>query len=150
MRWSLPVLLVLFLIGLVHPALAGDGNRIGYVSFDEAKIQLHDVNARVEVEYTLDPGMPLIILLFGSGDLQKKIEKSLNFPSLKAEEVGLSKAVFTAEDVSENYGNRAYWFSPHSFGVTFPRVEVVAPGFTMSYTRTAAIPKGFGFFAGAS
>ena len=146
MRWPLPVLLVLLLIGLVHPVLAGDGNRIGYVTFDEAKIQLRDTDARVEVDYTLDPGMPLIILLFGSGDLQKKVEKSLNFPSMKADEVGLTRAVFTVDGVSENYGNRAYWFPAHSFGVTFPQVKVVAPGFTMTYPKAGAITKGFGFF----
>ena len=146
MRWSLRVLFLLLLIGLVLPVVAIDENRIGYVSFDQAKIQLEDGNARVEVDYTLDPGIPMIVLLFGAGDLQKKVERSLNFPSLKAEEVGLSRAVFTVDGVSDNYGNRAYWFSPHTFGVTFPRVQVIAPGFTMSYTGVGAITKGFGFF----
>ena len=148
MRWPLPELLVflLLLIGLVHPVLAGDGSKIGYVSFEEARIQLQDGKARVEVDYTLDPGMPLIVVLFGSGDLQKKVERSLNFPSLKAEEVGSSHAVFTVDDVSDNYGDRAYWFRPHSFGVTFPQVKVNAPGYSLSYTRARAIPRGFGYF----
>ena len=149
MRWSLRVLFLLLLIGLVLPVVAIDENRIGYVSFDQAKIQLEDGNARVEVDYTLDPGIPMIVLLFGAGDLQKKVERSLNYPSLKADEVGLSSAVFTVDDVSENYGNRAYWFSPHTFGVVFPQVKVIAPGFTMSYTWVDAIPKGFGFFGDA-
>lgn len=149
MRWPLRVLFLLLLIGLVLPVLAIDENRIGYVSFEQARIQLQDGNARVEVDYALDPGMPLIILLFGAGDLQKKVERSLNFPSLKAEEVGLSRAVFTVDDVSENYGNRAYWFPPHTFGVTFPQVKVIAPGFTKAYTGVSAIPKGFGFFGDA-
>jgi len=146
MRWPLLVLLVLLSIGLAAPVLAIDAGKIGYVSFGEARIHLHEVNARVEVDYTLDPGMNLIILLFGAGDLQKKVERSLNFPSLKAEEVGLSHAVFTVYGVSENYGDRAYWFLPHSFGVTFPQVKVDAPGYSVSYTGARAIPRGFGYF----
>jgi len=146
MRWPLRVLLILLLIGLVLPVLAIEGNKIGYVSFEQVRIQLHDADARVEVDYTLDPGMNLIILLFGSGDLQRKIERALNFPSLKAEEVGLSHGVFTAYGVSENYGDRAYWSPPHSFGVTFPQVKVYAPGYSMAFTRVRAIPKGFGYF----
>lgn len=146
MRWPLLVLLILLLIGLAHPVLATDGNRIGYVTFEQVRIQLRDGNARVEVDYTLDPGMNLIILLFGAGDLQKKVERSLNFPSLKPEEVGPSHAVFTVESASENYGDRAYWFPPHSFGVIFPQVKVNAPGYSMSFPRARAIPKGFGYF----
>jgi hypothetical protein len=146
MRWSLLVLLLLLSIGLAAPVLAIDAGKIGYVSFEQVRIQLHDGNARVEVDYALDPGMNLIILLFGAGDLQKKVERSLNFPSLKAEEVGPSHAVFTVDDVSDNYGDRAYWFRPHSFGVTFPQVKVNAPGYSTAFTRTRAIPKGFGYF----
>jgi hypothetical protein len=145
MRWPLRVLLLLLLIGLVLPVLAIDGNRIGYVSFEEARIQLHDGDARVDVDYTLDPGMNLIILFFGVGDLQKKVERSLNFPSAKAMEVGLSRAIFTVDNAAENYGNRAYWFPAHCFGVTFPRVKVIAPGYSLSFTRAGAIPKGFGY-----
>ena len=146
MSWPLRVLLVLLLIGLVLPTLAIEENRIGYVSFEQARIQLLDGNARVEVDYALDPGMNLIILFFGVGDLQKKVERSLNFPSLRAEEMGSSHAVFTVYDVSENYGDRAYWFQPHSFGVTFPLVKVNAPGFSMAFARVRAIPRGFGYF----
>jgi hypothetical protein len=150
MRWPLPVLVVfLLLIGLVPPVCAGDGSRIGYISFGEARIQLQDGNARVEVDYALDPGMPLLIVLFGSGDLQKKVERSLNFPSMKAEEVGLTRAVFTVNDASENYGDRAYWFPAHTFGVTFPQVTVKAPGYSMFYQKLRAIPKGFGYFGDA-
>jgi hypothetical protein len=146
MRWPLRILLVLLLIGLALPVLAIDENKIGYISFEQVRIQLHDGNARVEVDYTLDPGMNLIILLFGVGDLEKKVERSLNFPSLKAEEVGPSHAAFTVEGASENYGDRAYWFPTHSFGVTFPQVKVNAPGYTMTFTWVHAIPRGFGYF----
>jgi hypothetical protein len=150
MRWPLPVLLGLLLFCLVQPAAAAaEANKIGYVSFQAARIELRDGTARVEVDYTLDPGMPLIILLFGSGDLQKKVERALNFPSAKADEVGLSRAVFTLTGASESYGDRAYWFAPHTFGVTFPDVEVKAPGFTMEYPKARAIPKGFGYFGGS-
>jgi hypothetical protein len=146
MRWPLLVLLVLLSIGLAAPVLAVDAGKIGYVSFGEVRIQLHDADARVEVDYALDPGMNVIILLFGVGDLQKKVERALNFPSLKAGEVGLSHAVFTANGISENYGDRAYWFPPHSFGVTFPRVRVNASGYSLSFTKAQAIPRGFGYF----
>jgi hypothetical protein len=146
MRPPLPVLLVLVLSALALPALAAEGNRIGYVSFEEASIRLIDGKARVEVDYSLDPGMRLIIVLFGSGDLQKKIERSLNFPSAKPEEVGLSHAVYTVEGASEDYGDRAYWFPAHSFGVTFPRVQVEAPGYSLSFSETRVLPKGFGYF----
>jgi hypothetical protein len=138
--------LVFLSIGLATPALAIDAGKIGYISFERVRIQLNDRNARVEVDYTLDPGMNVIIILFGVGDLQKKVERSLNFPSAKAMEVGLSRAIFTVDNAAENYGNRAYWFPAHCFGVTFPRVKVIAPGYSLSFTRAGAIPKGFGYF----
>ena len=151
MGWPLRVLLLLLLLtGLVLPVLAADGNRIGYVDFQQVKIQLHDADARVDVDYTLDPGMNVIILLFGVGDLQKKIERSLNFPVIRADDVGLTHAVFTVEGASENYGDRAYWFPVHSFGVTFPQVKLNAPGYTMTFTRVRSLPKGFGYFGDAA
>jgi len=146
MRWPLLVLLALLLLALVVPVLGADENKIGYVSFEQVSLQLQNGNARVEVDYTLDPGMNLIILLFGAGDLQKKIERSLNFPSVKAEEVGLTQAIFTVDNAAENDGKGAYWFPAHSFGVTFPQVKVQTPRYSFSFTMAGAIPKGFGYF----
>ena len=146
MRCLLLVPVLLLLAGLAIPVYAADENRIGYVSFNQVSIQLRNEMAVVEVDYTVDPGMNLIIILFGAGDLQKKVERSLNFPSLKAGAVGPSHAVFTVFGISENYGDQAYWFPPHTFGVTFPRVEMKAPGYILSFTKAHAIPKGFGYF----
>jgi len=146
MRWPLPLLLALLIAGLVLPVLAAEGNRIGYVSFQEVSIRLTNGTATAEVNYSLDPGMDLVILLFGVGDLQKKLESSLNYPSLKAEEIGLSRAVFIVPGAAEDDGNGAYWFPAHSFGVTFPRVEVNAPGHSLTFTGVEAIPVEFGFF----
>jgi hypothetical protein len=146
MRWSLLVLPALLLAGLALPALASEGNRIGYVSFDEVRIGLENERARIEVDYTLDPGMGLIIILFGGADLEKKVERSLNFPAARVAEVGLSHAVFTVDHAAENYGGRAYWFPAHSFGVTFPRVRVEAPGFSLYFAGTRVIPRDFGYF----
>ena len=88
MRWPFPLLLALLLAGLAFPALAADGNKIGYVSFREVSLSLHDRNARVDIDYTLDPGMDLVVIIFGAGDLEKKLERSLNFPMLRIEDVG--------------------------------------------------------------
>ena len=150
MRYLLPVLLSLLIAGLVLPVSAVEPNRLGYVTFDQVTITLHDGNARVEVDYTLDPGMNLVILLFGKADLENRIEKALNFPSARAEEVGLTRAVFTVKGASEDYGNRAYWFGPHRFGVTFPAVRVEAPGSSVTSTWAKDIPKGFGYFGDES
>ncbi|MDD1668710.1 MAG: hypothetical protein LUO97_02815 [Methanomicrobiales archaeon] len=141
-----PVLLLLLFAGLALPGSAADTNRVGYLSLDGVRIELHDSAARIDVDYTLDPGMGVIIMFLGTGDLQRKVERALNFPSLQAGEVGLGHAVFTAEDAAESYGDRAFWFPAHSFGVTFPRVEVAAPGYSLFYTDARAIPKGFGYF----
>ncbi len=142
-----PLLLALLVLSATaFPVLAAGENRIGYVSFEEARIQLRGGDARIEVDYTVDPGMGLIILLFGSGDLQKKVERSLNFPEARAVEVGLSHAVFLVDRVSEDYGNQAYWFPAHTFGVTFPLVEVSAPGFFQDFTEIRTFEKGFGYF----
>jgi len=146
MRWPLPLLLALLLAGLVFPALAADGNKIGYVSFREVSLSLQDRNARVDIDYTLDPGMDLVVIIFGAGDLEKKLERSLNFPMLRIEDVGLTHAVFTADDVALDYGGGAYWFPAHSFGVTFPLVEVRAPGCDLTFTDSRTIPQEFGYF----
>jgi hypothetical protein len=146
MRCLLPLLVLLLFASLVLPVSAADPNRIGYVAFNQVTIALHDGNARVEVDYTLDAGMPLVVLIFGRADLENKIEKALNFPSAKAEEVGLTHAVFTVAGAAEDYGNRAYWFGSHKFGVTFPIVRIEAPGSSITYSWAKGIPKGFGYF----
>jgi hypothetical protein len=146
MRYLSLVIVLLVLGGLALPAAAADTNRVGYVTFQEVRILLTGTNARVEVDYTLDPGVHLMLILFGTGDLQKKIERALNFPSLKAGEVGPGHAVFTLEDAAESYGDRAYWFPAHEFGVAFPRVEVEAPGYSRSFSTARSIPRGLGYF----
>jgi hypothetical protein len=149
MRCFFPVLVLPLLLlpaALAIPVTAADTNRVGYLSLDGVSIELHGAGATIGVDYTLDPGMGVIILLLGTGDLQRKIERALNFPSLKAGEVGLSHAVFTVDDAAESYGDQAYWFPAHSFGVTFPRVTIAAPGYSLSYLDAREIPKGFGYF----
>jgi hypothetical protein len=146
MRSLLPVLVLLLVAALAVPAAAAEPNRMGYLTIGEVTISLEGTDARIEVNYTVDPRMNLMILLFGTGDLQRKLEKALNFPSLKAGEVGLDHAVFTAEGAAEYYGEHAYWFPAHSFGATLPRVKVEAPGYSLTYTRAGSIPKGFGYF----
>jgi hypothetical protein len=146
MRWPLPILLALLIMGLALPVVAADWNRIGYASFEQVRMELTNEKARLEVDYTLDPGMSLVIILFGSGDLQRKLEKALNFPSMEAEEVGLSHAVFSVDDAAESYGDGAYWFRPHIFGITFPEVKVEAPGYSLDFAMASAIPAGFGYF----
>jgi len=149
MRYLPLVLLLLILAGFAIPVTAADPNRMGYLSLDGVSIELHDADARIVVEYTVDPGMHLIILLLGTGDLQRKLEKALNYPGLKAGEVGLNRSVFTVEDMAESYGDRAYWFPAHDFGATFPRLTVEAPGYSLSYTNASSIPRGFGYFGGS-
>ncbi|HVN66216.1 MAG TPA: hypothetical protein VMT31_06360 [Methanomicrobiales archaeon] len=151
MRCPVPVLVLLLLLAaLVLPVSAADTNRIGYLSLDGVSIELQGPDARIEVDYALDPGMDMIILLFGKSDLQRKLEKALNFPSLRAGEVGLTHAVFTEIHAAENYGERAFWFPPHRFGITFPRVRVEAPGYSLSFTDARSIPRGFGYFGADS
>jgi len=140
------VFLALLVAVLALPAFAAEYNRMGYLSLEGVSIELHGADARIVVDYTLDPGLPLVIFLFGSGDLQRKLEKALNFSSLKPEEVGLTRAVFTAEYAAESYGNQAYWFPAHHFGATFPLVRVKAPGYSLTYTGVQSTPNGFGFF----
>ena len=154
MRLLVPVLALLLLSALAIPAAAADGgraeaNRMGYLTVGDATITLHGTEARIEVDYTVDPRMHVIFLLFGTGDLQRKLEKALNYPSLKAGEVGLDHAVFTVDDAAESYGDQAYWFPAHRFGITFPRVQVEAPGYSLSYTQAGSLPKGFGYFGDA-
>jgi hypothetical protein len=146
MRCLFPVLVLLLLAGLGIPGSAAGTSRIGYLSLDRVEIQLHDGDARVEVAYSLDPGVNLFILLLGSGDLQRKLEQSLNFPGARAGEVGLTHASFFVEGAAENYGDRAYWFPEHRFGVTIPSVKVRAPGYSMTFEDTQSIPRGFGYF----
>ncbi|HMK15497.1 MAG TPA: hypothetical protein VK450_01115 [Methanomicrobiales archaeon] len=148
-----PVVLALLLLaaGLALPVSAAeanraDTNRVGYVSIEGVSISLHGSEARIGVDYTIDPGMHLIFLLFGTGDLQRKIEKALNYPSLKAGELGSGHAVFTLEGAADCSPDGACWFTAHRFGATIPRVEITAPGYSLSYTRAGSIPKGFGYF----
>jgi hypothetical protein len=147
MRCLFPVLVLLLLLaGLALPVTAAGTNRMGYLSLEGVSIELHGTDARIVVDYALDPGTSLVILLFGSGDLQRKLEQALNFPSPQVEEMSLTRAVFTEEHAAESYGDRAYWFPAHRFGATFPLVKVEAPGYFLSFAKADATPKGFGYF----
>jgi hypothetical protein len=139
---------LLLLGGLALPVVAADPGRLGYVSFEEVRIRFTGTDARVEVDYTLDPGVHLMIILFGTGDLQRKVERALNFPSAEYGEVGPGHAVFIVEGAAESYGDGTYWFPAHEFGVAFPRVVVEAPGYSRSFSAARAIPGGLGFFGG--
>lgn len=142
MRYAL---LVLVLMALVLPAAAAGSNE-GYLGVDQVAITLDGADARIRMDYHLDGGMRFVIFFMGTGDLEKKVERVLNFPGARIEEIDTSHAVLRVEDVAVDYGDGTYWFPEHRFGLTVPLVTVKIPGYTHSFRNILLTPRGIGYY----
>jgi len=143
MRYAL---LALLISAMVLPAAAAATSSEGYLNVDQVAITLDGDDARVRMEYNLAGGMRFLVILLGTGDLEQKVKRVLNFPGSHVEEIDTSHAVVRVERAAVDYGDGTYWFPEHRFGVTVPLVTVKTPQYTRSYRMIPEVPRGIGYY----
>jgi hypothetical protein len=139
-------LLALVLTALVLPAAAAATSNEGYLSVDRVAITLDGAAAEVRMDYHLDGGMRILIFLVGTGDLEQKVKRVLNFEGARVEEIDTSHAIVRVEDAAIDYGDGTFWFPEHRFRVAVPLVTVETPQYTQAFRNTFLTPRGIGYY----
>ncbi|MDD1660173.1 MAG: hypothetical protein LUQ62_03110 [Methanomicrobiales archaeon] len=139
-------LLALILTALVLPTAAAVTSSEGYLNVDQVAITLDGDDARVRMDYNLAGGMRFLVFLLGTGDLEQKVKRVLNFPGARVEEIDTSHAVVRVEGASVDYGDGTYWFPEHQFGVTVPLITVRTPQYTQAFRMAPGTPRGIGYY----
>jgi len=146
MRYGPLVVLACLMMALIVPAAAADEERYSYIRVKEVSINVVNDKAVVEVGYSLDEGIRLLILLLGKGDLKNKLLKIVNYEEATIQDVNLERAVIVVDNASTDYGDGCYWFPEHTFSVTVPSLEVRTPQTVRRFNMTKSIPVGIGHF----
>jgi hypothetical protein len=138
--------LALVLTALALPAAAAATSSEGYLNVDRVAITLDGADAQVRMEYNLAGGMGILVYLLGTGDLEQKVKRVLNFEGARVEEIDTSHALVRVEGASVDYGDGTYWFPEHRFGVTVPFVTVKTPQYSQAFRMSPWIPRGIGYY----
>ncbi|WP_342770395.1 MULTISPECIES: hypothetical protein [unclassified Methanoculleus] len=147
MKWVTIGLVLTLMSALVAPAVAGDDERYSYITVQNITVQLEKEDAVVTMNYTIDDGVGILVLLLGKDDLKQKALDVLNFNDTEVQQLDLDHAVVRVANVSEDYGDGSYWFPGHRFGVVVPSLTIKAPQDVRHYEQVSEISDGFGYFA---
>jgi len=139
-------LLALILMALVLPGATAMGNNEGYLNVDRVAITLDGADAQVRMDYNLAGGMQIIVFFLGTGDLEQKVKRVLNYEGARVEEIDTSHAVIRVENAAVDYGDGTYWFPEHRFGLIVPLVTVQTPQYTQAYRNIPLTPRGIGYY----
>jgi hypothetical protein len=131
---------------MVAPALAMDDQRYSYITVHKMEITVENNRATITIDYTLDEGIRVLVLLLGKSDLKSKLLKIVNYDDAYFQEVGLEHAVLVVDNASDDYGDGIYWFPQHSFNVLLPELRVRTPQTTRDYSMTNEFSGGIGHF----
>ncbi|RPJ53930.1 MAG: hypothetical protein EHJ95_01275 [Methanobacteriota archaeon] len=146
MKFGPIVVLACLILALVSPVIAADEEKYSYIRVKEVSINVENDKAVVEIGYSLDEGIRLLILLLGKGDLKNKLLKIVNYEDATIQDVNLERAVILVDNASADYGDGCYWFPEHTFSVTVPSLEVRTPQTVRRFNMTKSIPVGIGHF----
>ncbi len=142
----LAALLILALSCMPVAAYETD-NRYSYITFDTVDIALDGADAVVTVNYSIDTGVQVLVMLLGNHDLRTKVLRSMNFEDARIQYADLEKAILTVDGVSFDYGDGSYWFPRHSFMVTVPKLTIQTPQSARQFFMINEMEEGFGYFA---
>jgi hypothetical protein len=137
--------MLLLLFAIVVPVAAED-SRYSYLTVQSVEIQLNNHDAKVNVTYTIDSGVQILVHLLGMSDLREKVRDVANFPGATIEEITMDHAVLTVSGVGLDYGSGTFWFPQHEFPVTIPSLVVASPQDRRVFQNTAVFPEGMGYF----
>ena len=147
MRWASAAIAIMLMAALTVPAAALDGNRYAYIVVHDVTIDLVDTTATVTINYTIDPGIWLLVFLLGKKDLQDKVQYITNFDNAVITENDLEHTVMVVENAAFDYKDGAYWFPVHDFNVVIPSLTVRSPQITRTFQMTPRFPSGVGYFS---
>jgi hypothetical protein len=139
-------LLALVLTALVLPAAATATSSEGYLNVERVAITLDGADAQVRLDYNLAGGMGILVYLLGTGDMEQKARRVLNFEGATVEEIDTSHIVVRVKHAAVDYGDGTYWFPEHRFGRIVPLVTVKTPQYTQAYRSTLLTPRGIGYY----
>lgn len=140
------VVLVLLLVTMTAPALAADGERYSYITVRNVEIQVENDRATIRIDYTLDEGIRILVLLLGKSDLKSKVLKMVNYDNAYIREIEIDHAVLIVDNASDDYGQGVYWFPEHSFNVLLPKLRIKTPQTIREYSMTREFQDGIGHF----
>lgn len=147
MRTGIIFAILLLLCCCCMPVAAQTDSRYSYITFNEVLITLEETKATVTVDYSVDSGVQILVMLLGNQDLKNKIEKAMNFKGATVKTADLNRAVLEVESASYNYGDKSYWFPLHTFLVTIPKVTIQTPQTTREMFMVLEMNEGIGYFA---
>jgi hypothetical protein len=139
-------ILLLFLAGLAAPVLAVNEFRYSYINIDKINVDLVNEKMYIQVDYSLDTPIKVLIYLLGNNDLKSKLLKVVNYENAIPTTIELDHAQFTVDNAVIDYGDGAMWLPEHQFNAVTPLLTVTTPQGTMKYTYTDDLPKGIGYF----
>ncbi|MDD1718671.1 MAG: hypothetical protein LUQ25_01300 [Methanoregulaceae archaeon] len=124
----------------------GSDERFGYITVRDMTITLEKDDAWIDMNYTIDDGTHLIVLLLGKNDLKNKISKMLNLPDAQFRSIETDSAEIFVPGFAYDYGRGIHWFPEHRFNVMIPVLRVISPQVSRDYTMTNRFPNGIGYF----
>jgi hypothetical protein len=140
------ILLVMCIAAMALPAMAAEDDKYSYITVREVEINVEDEQAIVNIDYSLDEGIRLLVMLLGKNDLKNKILKIVNYDGARIEDITLERAVVVVDNAAQNYGDGSYWLPEHTFSVTVPTLRVSTPQTVRHFNMTKEFPRGIGFF----
>ena len=146
MRAIACILLILLINAMMVPVLAANAEKYSYITVKEVNITVENERAEIEIDYSIDEGIRLLVLLLGNGDLKAKVLKIVNYENARIQDINLERATIVLEKASEDYGDGTYWFPEHEFGVVVPTLNVKTPQTVRRFNMTKEIPSGIGHF----
>ncbi|MCP1661777.1 MAG: hypothetical protein D5R99_08200 [Methanocalculus sp. MSAO_Arc1] len=147
MKTGISVAILLLLAACCMPVAAEEpGTRFSYITFDSVDIILEETTATVTVDYNVDPGVQLLVMLLGNHDLRNKVQRAMNFEESTILSADLNQAVLEVESASFDYGDDTYWFPRHTFLVTVPRLTIETPSTKREFSNVYQTEDGIGFF----
>jgi hypothetical protein len=144
-KWSLAIL-AMIIGGLICPVVAADAGRYSYITVETVEIRLDNDRAVIDVNYRVDEGIQLLVLLIGKSDLKNKLNDIIKLDDARFKELELNHAVLVVDESSYNYGDGSYWFPEHEFGIIIPKLRVVTPQTIRTFEMTRSFPGGIGYF----
>jgi hypothetical protein len=147
MKWATAGIVLMLLIALVAPAMAGGEEKYGYITVKSVTVQLVKERAVVTVDYKIDDHIGFLVLLLGKSDLKRKILQILDFEDAAVQRVDLERAVVFVNNASYDYDRGSYWFPAHKFNARIPSLTIITPQDIRQYENTREFPDGLGFFA---
>lgn len=130
---------------LIGPASAVD-NRYSYITFESVNMQLEEDRATLEINYSVEEAIQILVLLLGKADLKKKLYEVFPFENSKFESVDMEHAVMVMNSPSLNNGDGSLWFPRKEIGAEIPEINIKTPRSVRNFNNSSEIP-GIGYFS---